>query len=155
MVEEAANLTRFRHNFKDTVGIIFPEPILSKRSHLNWLLWLVNMKSSPGGYLWNPGCQAFPSQLSWSLDLILRFRDNWPTGVLTCCFRWSAPPGFLSVLSFKPGFPRQPLARRSTSWKPTCDSLWRSWCAGQWDHLQSDQGGQSQPDRHLQSYCAE
>ena len=34
MVEEAANLTRFRHNFKDTVGIIFPEPILSKRSHL-------------------------------------------------------------------------------------------------------------------------
>ena len=45
MVEEAANLTRFRHNFKDTVGIIFPEPILSKRFHLNWLLLFSNMKS--------------------------------------------------------------------------------------------------------------
>ena len=76
MVEEAANLTRFRHNFGDTVGIIFPEPILSKRSHLNSLWWFFCMKSLPGGYLWNPGCQAFPSQLSWSLDLILRFRDN-------------------------------------------------------------------------------
>ena len=55
MVEEAANLTRFRHNFKDTVGIIFPEPILSKRSHLNSLWWFFCMKSLPGGYLWNPG----------------------------------------------------------------------------------------------------
>ena len=35
MVEEAANLTRFRHNFRNTEEIIFPEPILCKRYELN------------------------------------------------------------------------------------------------------------------------
>ena len=35
MVEEAANLTRFRHNFRNTEDIIFPEPILCKRFELN------------------------------------------------------------------------------------------------------------------------
>ena len=31
MVEEAVNLTKFRHNFRNTEDIIFPEPILVKR----------------------------------------------------------------------------------------------------------------------------
>ena len=35
MVEEAANLTRFRHNFRNTEDIIFPEPKLCKRFELN------------------------------------------------------------------------------------------------------------------------
>jgi len=39
MVEEAANLTRFRRNFRNTEDIIFPEPILCKRRVLveSWL----------------------------------------------------------------------------------------------------------------------
>jgi len=98
MVEEAANLTRFRHNFKDTVGIIFPEPILSKRRVLveSWVSGVsIATFLEPGS---DPKIQRQLANRGADMLLQMVFHDNLWHGDLHPGNLLVTPSGDLGVL---------------------------------------------------------
>merc|ERR1719193_539195 len=98
MVEEAANLTRFRHNFRNTEDIIFPEPKLCKRRVLieSWV-----SGESIATYL-EPGTDPEQQKLlaNRGADMLLQmvFHDNLWHGDLHPGNLLVTPSGQLAVL---------------------------------------------------------